>query len=194
MVESTRSSVDSASKVIDKQSSRVGWVDKHAELIEKLEAQYQQPEDFDIESLSRRYYAFSIAGYHLLISIHMSSELLEENQVYSLPLVPVWLLGACNLRGDVVPIVDFGQILNGEKTDVSLKKYNTLVLGDGENSIGVLLDSLPAVIQFKKEESSKTYPKLPDLIKPFVTGSFKRKDIHWVSLDFEMLMASLANL
>ncbi len=192
MDESTKSSVISAPKATDNKNSRVGWVDKHAELIKKLEEQYQLPEDFDTDSLSGRFYSFPIAGYNLLISNQMSSELVEDNQVYSIPLAPDWLLGACNLRGDAVPIVDLCQILNGEKTDVSLNKYNTLVLGDGEKIVGVLLDSLPVVMQFKKEESSETYPKFPDLVKPFITEVYKRNNIHWACLDLEMLIASLS--
>ena len=174
-------------------NSRTGWLEKHAELIAKLEAEYQSPHEVKDDSLDTRFYGFTIANLNLLISDHISSEILEDNIVYPIPLTPNWLLGACNVRGDIVPIIDLAQIIAGEDRDTKPAEYKTLVLEEAGSTIGLPLIKLPVPIHFKEEDRVSNYSKLPDFVQPFITLAYKRKQNIWVCINFSSFISSLLN-
>ena len=174
-------------------SSRTGWVEKHAELIAKLEAEYQSPHEAEDDSLGIRYYGFNIGGLNLLISEHISSEILEDNIIYPIPLAPSWLLGACNVRGDIVPIINLEQIITGEISIFEPMEYKTLILAEEGNTLGLPLVKLPKPIHFKQEERISNYSKLPELVQPFITVAYKRSQSIWACIDFPSFITSFTN-
>lgn len=192
-MDSTKSSSISELKKSQEQSSRIGWIDKHAELISKLEAQYQQPQKAHDESLVTRYYTFSIAEYNLLIPGHVTSEILEENNIYPITLAPDWLIGACNVRGEIVPIIDIFKILKLKSKDINLDDNKILILGKEENYVGMLIENLPVAMQFKKDDSINEYSKISDHLKPFITAAYVKNEKMWLSLDFIPLIESIAD-
>ena len=193
MGDSTIESVGIATQDLVEPSSRLGWVEKHAELITKLEAEYQRPHDVKDELSDLRYYSYSSAGLSLLIPNDITSEVLEESNVHSIPLAPKWLMGACNVRGDIVPIIDINQILKNEKTQLNTRQNITLILGSVEKAIGLTLDQLPKAIQFKKEEQTTNYKKIPELMKPFITMAYIKNQKLWLCIDFPSLITSFTN-
>ena len=174
-------------------SLRTRWVERHAELITKLEAEYQTSQEVKDDSSDIRYYEFSVGNLNLLISDEMSSEILEDSIINPIPLAPSWLLGAGNVRGDIVPIIDLEQIVTGEIGVTEPVDYKILILSQGGDSIGLLLAKLPVPINFKIEERVSDYSKLPKLIQPFTTVAYKRKHNIWVCLDHPSFISSFSN-
>ncbi len=172
---------------------RTGWVEKHAELIAKLEAEYQSSHDEKDDSLDTRYYGFRVGNLNLLISEEMSSEILEDSTINPILLAPNWLIGVCNVRGDIVPIIDLEQIVTSKIGITEPRKYKTLILSQEGNSIGLLLAKLPVSIYFNKEERVSNYSKLPELIQPFTTIAYERKQNIWTCLDFSTFISSFSN-
>lgn len=193
MEDSTTEAVGIVTQDLVQTSSRLGWVEKHAELITKLEAEYQQTQGVNDESLGLRYYSFNSAGLNLLVPNNITSEVLEESKVHFIPLAPKWLMGACNVRGDIVPIIDLNQILKNQKTQLVARQNITLILGSAEKAIGILLDQLPKAIQFKKEEQATNYKKIPEWIKPFISMAYKKNHKLWLCVDFASLITSFTN-
>ena len=190
MEDTTTVAVGTTSDELSNKSSRSNWVEKHAELITKLEAEYQQPQGAKDESLARRYYSFNSAGLNLLVSKDAMSEVLEDSYVHSIPLSPKWLIGACNVRGDILPIIDLNQILNNQKTEITAKQNIILMIGSAEKAIGIILNKIPKAIQFKKEEQSEKIIKTPELLKPFVSIAYKKNHNQWLCVDFLALINS----
>ena len=174
-------------------SPRQAWVEKHAELIAKLEAEYQQPQQTESAENELRFYTFSIEDINILIPNEIPSEVFERSMIHSLPLAPEWLLGACNIRGDIVPIIDFCKIIGVKSKDINFNECTTLVLDKGDQSLGFVLDKLPTVILFKNKEKVSAYSKLPEVFKSFIKGAYKRKNKLYVHIDFPSLIKSFAN-
>ena len=193
MVATSKEPAASVLNKSDDQNPRIGWVEKHAELIAKLEAEYQPSKEAKSKPTVTRYYEFNVAGINLLIPNHISSEIFEDRIIYSIPLAPSWILGACSVRGDIVPIIDLPRILNQKNSHTDSSKYNTLILGNGEDSIGLLLKKLPTPIQFDKKERITNYLKLPDLLQPYITVAYKRKRKTWIVIDYSSFFAALTN-
>jgi len=193
MKESDDLSVLSIASEVDSKSTRTGWLEKHAELIKKLEAEYQFTPDANKSSTDERYFGFTIGSLNMLLSASLSSEILEDSLIYPIPLSPNWLLGACNHRGDIVPVIDFEQIISGDKSAIEAGKHKTLVLDKDENAIGIQLSKLPSPINFKKKERLNNFSKLPKLVQPFVTKAYKKGGKIWVCVDFPFFIESFTN-
>lgn len=192
-MEITKPSAKSVEKNALRQTSKIGWIDKHADLIAKLEAQYQQPIESQIDSVTDRYFSVSIAGFNLLIPHHISSEILEDNNIYQIPLCPDWLIGACNVRGDIAPILNFNKILCGQDTDIDNQNDKILILNFNGNLIGMFLKQLPVVVQFEKEEIVKDHSNFPVHFNSFITTAYLREEKPWFNLDFVSLIESITN-
>ncbi len=190
MEDSTTATVETTSEELINKSSRSNWVEKHAELITKLEAEYQQPQGVQDETLARRYYSFNSAGLNLLVPKDATSEVLEDSYVHTIPLAPKWLVGACNVRGDILPIIDLNQILNKQKTELITKQNIILMIGSAEKAIGILLSKLPKAIQFKKDEQATKFIKSPKILKPFISIAYKNNHNYWLCVDFLALISS----
>ena len=169
------------------------WLDAHAELIAKLESAYNAPAETKEVSSDVRYYGFSIGELNVLIAENTPCEILEENIIYSIPLTPNWLIGTCNVRGDIVPIIDLEHILTGKIRIVEPHKYKTFIIGEAENTIGLLLNKLPIQIHFKKENQTSIFSELPKLVRPFITIGYKRNQEVWACIDFASFFATLTN-
>lgn len=193
MEESDDLSVLSVASEVDSKNARPGWLEKHAELIKKLEAEYQFTPDIKKSSTDEHYFGFTIGSLNFLLSASLSSEILEDNLIYPIPLSPSWLLGACNYRGDIVPVIDFEQIISGEKSAIEAGKNKTLVLDKDENAIGIQLSKLPSPINFKKKERLNNFSKLPKLVQPFITQAYKKGGKIWVCIDFPFFIESFTN-
>ena len=140
------------------------WLDTHAEFIAKLESAYNAPLESKEVSSEVRHYGFSIGELNLLVAENMHCEILEENIIYPIPLAPNWLVGTCNVRGDIVPIIDLEHILTGKIRIAGPHEYKTFIIGEAENAMGLLLSKLPVPIHFKKESQISIFSGLPKLV------------------------------
>lgn len=172
---------DSITKEI---TTRVAWVDKHAELIAKLEAEYQLPVETQNSLSETRYHEFSVGDLNILISDEHSPEILEDNIVFPMLLTPEWVIGACNVRGEIIPIFDLEKIIYPEINVAKPANFKTLILHDGNNAIGLPLFKLPLLTHLEKNDAINHYSKFPELIKPYIREIYKRKHKVWVLIDF----------
>ena len=191
MEESVKTSEDIVPSTASKSSST--WLDAQTELITKLESEFEISNKTKQDQTIIRHYGFCIGELNLLITEDMPCEVLEDNDFYSVPLAPKWLVGTCNVRGDIVPIVDIEHILNGNTNNVKSNEYKTFIIGKAENAMGLLLNKLPIPIHFKKHDQISDFSELPKLVQPSVTIAYKRNQVIWARIDFASLLAKLTN-
>ncbi|MEM7401000.1 MAG: chemotaxis protein CheW [Pseudomonadota bacterium] len=184
-------SIDSVKSIARNESTRGRWLDKHAELIAKLEAEYQQPIDTEKESSVLHFHEFSVGSLNILISEQHSPEILEDNVVYPMLLTPNWVIGTCNVRGEIIPVFDLEKIIFPDITVARPENYKTLILRDGKYTIGLPLFSLPKLIQFDKSDITDDSSKLPEIVRPFIKEIYRRKQNICVLLDLAAFLAFL---
>ncbi|HVC16901.1 MAG TPA: chemotaxis protein CheW [Rhodanobacter sp.] len=81
-------------------------------------------------------------GSRLLVSgIDEINELLAVPALTSVPGTLPWLLGVANIRGNLVPVVDFARFLFGERTQHS-ERTRLLVVRQGGGNIALLVDEV----------------------------------------------------
>ena len=193
MEEIIKSSERYISNSLDKTKSQASWLDAHTDLLAKLESGYEISHETIEEISGVRHYGFNIGGLNILVPENVRCEVLEENIIYSVPLAPSWLIGACNVRGDIVPIIDLEHILTGRERSKISSQDKTCVIGNAENSIGLLLNQLPNSIHFNKENSINNFSNLPKIVQPFITSGYRRDEKDWVCIDFVSFFSTLAN-
>jgi twitching motility protein PilI len=81
-------------------------------------------------------------GSRLLVSgIDEISELLAVPSLTPVPGTQPWLLGVANVRGNLVPVIDFARFLFGERTQHS-DRSRLLVVRQGGGSVALLVDEV----------------------------------------------------
>lgn len=100
------------------------------------------------------------------IPIGMAREIVRDQNITPLPLMPEGLLGIVNLRGSVIPVWDLHVRFGGVQQE-RMKDNQLLVLQVDGNSIGVVVDDVTEVTDFEEaaletlmipfHDSGKTY-------------------------------------
>lgn len=126
-------------------------------------------------------------GYHgllvgdvglLLDSQAVVSEIFDTLPQCELPNTPEWVHAMANQRGNIIPIFDLALLLGMPKTVTKRPYY--LVIGQGEDAFGVLLDQLPKKVSLSPDERLDNRPPLPAMLEPFVGQSYEQDGQIWL--------------
>jgi len=166
------------------------WQDEHAELIKKLESAYEAPAENVEQSSEAHRYCLRVSGINLIIDKQTPCELLEENNIFNLPLSENWLIGMTNVRGDIVPVIDFEQLLNNEDKKINLHDHRILVINKGENALGILIKHLPTSITFKEEEKITEFSDLTESLQAYAIYGYRKNNETWVCIDLGLFIQS----
>lgn len=140
--------------------------------------------------VSRRL-GFHVGSIGLLIAEHAISELREMVALCQIPNTAGWLLGLINLRGNLVPVFDLSMLLGLEKP-AEKKKRMLLILGQGDEAGGIVIDDLPIHIALTALDRLETFPALPSAIKPFTNLAYEKNGEVWFNFDHKGFFESLA--
>lgn len=84
---------------------------------------------------------FRVGSRLLLSGIDEISELLAVPTLTPVPGTQPWLLGVANVRGNLVPVIDFARYLFGERAQYS-DRTRLLVVRQGAGSVALLVDEV----------------------------------------------------
>lgn len=97
----------------------------------------------------RQYLTFGIRDEYFGISIDTVKEILEYSNVTAIPLMPDFVKGVLNLRGEVVPVIDLSLRLGKGPTEVKERTCIVVLEIPYEQelvTLGALVDSVTEVI------------------------------------------------
>lgn len=126
-------------------------------------------------------YGFVIDNMGFLIEENTLSEVVKNSQIYPIPNTQSWMKGLVNLRGNLVPVYDFSNLLGLEED--KNESRNLLILGKDELSVGVLIDRLPRPCDTGSWEKLEVVPcQLPG-IEDYIEDAYLSDDIVWMDFD-----------
>lgn len=134
-------------------------------------------------------YGFKISDIGFLISSETACEVLKNFLVYPIPKTKQWMHGLVNLRGNLTPVYDM-QVLLG-LSDKEMIHDNLLIIDKGQESVGVLIDSLPQPCDISDWKEISCTPKLPAALSECVTNAYSTEDVLWLELDHKAFFNSL---
>lgn len=98
------------------------------------------------ENEAEKYLIFLSDGLFYGVNADFVAEIITESIVTHLPMVPDHISGVINLRGQIVPIIDFRLMLGREPGE----EYCTIVLDLDGTQIGILADSVDQMVDIEK--------------------------------------------
>lgn len=97
-----------------------------------------------------QYLTFSLDEEMFAVGILAVREIIEYGSVTSVPMMPRFVRGVINLRGSVVPVIDLAARFGRDPCAITRRSCIViveLVVGDEEQELGVVVDSVSEVLE-----------------------------------------------
>jgi len=132
---------------------------------------------------------FSVGGEEFCIDILRVQEIIRMVDITKIPNAPEYVEGIINLRGRIIPILDFRKRCNLSGEAEWDKQHKRIVVAAiGERTIGLVVDRVSQVLKLEQAAIAST----PDVVKgfnsDFISGVGKDGDKLLILLDLEKLI------
>jgi len=118
---------------------------------------------------------FSVLGRELAVPLDKLAELLPAQPYTALPGVKHWMRGVANVRGKLLPVIDFAEYLGGQPSE-STRTQRMLVIDSDDIVAGLLVDEIQGMRHFTLDTYKSTLEDVPDSLAQYVVGGFEEKD------------------
>lgn len=106
-------------------------------------------------TIEPNYVAFRTAEQEYCVDIMSVREIREWVPVSALPQVPPYILGVINLRGSVVPILNFS-IRMGLQAPIPTDKNVVIIVQIRNQTVGLLVDEVSEILHIRRESVKRT--------------------------------------
>jgi twitching motility protein PilI len=130
---------------------------------------------------------FELAGQKFVAPMGEIVEVLHPLKVTKIPWVRKFVLGVSNIRGRLVPIIDLTVLLS-TSLNISEKTSRILVVGQGDQQNGLLVDAVLGIQQFPSLLIDTSNPV--ENSSSFIRGCFEKDGIKWSIFSFADLIRS----
>lgn len=129
---------------------------------------------------------FRLADINCLIPLEHSREIFPvPAQITAVPKSQKWIFGVANLRGDLLPVIDFQRYLQGHHAKID-KRSRIMVINHPELFSGLLVDEVFGLKHFQRQpEPQQTSLNLH--LRPYLQGTINQANQLWYVLDFHKL-------
>jgi twitching motility protein PilI len=135
------------------------------------------PEQIEAPGLWRGI-GFRIGAHYLVSSINEVNEILTLPALTIVPGTRGWLMGVANVRGNLVPIIDLKQYLEGDRTQVT-DSTRVLVVRQSGGSVGLLIDEVLGQRSFSEEQRADAVGEADERYHRFVGENLQLGDVLW---------------
>jgi len=132
---------------------------------------------------------FRIADLHLVCPFERVSEVAPIPALFRIPNLPPWILGAANLRGNVVPVANLARFLGLQNR---VERGMLVVFGGGEDRFGVLADDRPDIHFFAPQHRLHVLPPAPEGLRPHLVTAYEKERVIWLEVDMGALIDGAA--
>ncbi len=98
------------------------------------------------------YVTFALGQESFGINLQQVEEIIEMPAVTKVPDAPGYVLGVICLRDQVLPLLDFIQLLRVEDADQVRQREMVILLNFGEAKLGIAVDGIQEIIRLREEE------------------------------------------
>ncbi|QEY18371.1 chemotaxis protein CheW [Cellvibrio sp. KY-GH-1] len=134
----------------------------------------------------KQYLTFRIGNEHYGLELSQTREIIEYSGITEVPLMPNFLRGVINLRGEVVPVIDLAVRLG--RKPIEVQKRTCIIVVELQNNeqnhvLGLLADAVSEVIEMDDENIEDAPSFGANIRAEFIQGIAKRDDEFVVLLD-----------
>lgn len=139
--------------------------------------------DLSTEEDRREYWrsiAFRVGDVHLLLDEHEVTELLTVPGTARVPGTQRWIIGVANVRGELLPVIDFGDFLFAEPVQQT-KQTRVLVVAWDEVRSGLMVDQVMGVKRLPVDTKKPAHTEgMSDVLKTVVGDCYEEEQIFHV--------------
>jgi purine-binding chemotaxis protein CheW len=102
-----------------------------------------------------QYLTFQLGAEMFAIGILHIKEILEYNNLTTVPMMPAFIRGVINLRGAVVPVIDLSARFGRQISEVTRRSCIVIVevsVDNGVQDIGLMVDAVSAVLEIPADD------------------------------------------
>jgi len=144
------------------------------------------------QMLSIQHLSFRVRQASYALPIDLVREIIEYNEVTTVPMMPAFIHGVINLRGNVVPVMDlaarfgFELTVPGKRTCIVIIE---LVLDDQNQRIGLVVDAVDAVLDIDPEQVVAPPPFGAGIRTDFIAGMARREQLFTIILNIPQVLS-----
>jgi len=137
-----------------------------------------------VESVDFKMVTFSLAGKDYGVDIMNVKEIAKAGKFTFVPNAAPFLRGVYNLRGDIIPVIDFRVFfhLPAEKKEEDALE-STLILRVGEQVLGVIVDNIDKVVGISSSAIQPPHPIFGDINIKYIRGVVENQGRLYIILD-----------
>jgi purine-binding chemotaxis protein CheW len=120
------------------------------------------------------------------IDIMQVKEIVDYEEIRTIPNAPVYVEGIYNLRGDIIPIISLHRRFHLSRPE-DIDQDSLLILGIGEMELGIIIDRILRVISVKSGEVQPPPQMLSGIGAEYIQGVVHRDDGYLIILDSHRL-------
>ena len=137
-------------------------------------------------------------GHYLLaFNFDWARQIVDEFDLVPLPRAPAWVLGAVNVNGLIVPVVDIANYFSESSAPAQVLRGQRLLVGgvqaeDAESALAIVFSQTP--VQLEYDAQPRTDPaalpqRLQEVSKGIASAGHGKS---YIEIDTQKLMAALA--
>lgn len=134
----------------------------------------------------KQFLTFRIGNENYGLELSQTREIIEYGGITEVPLMPNFLRGVINLRGEVVPVIDLAVRLG--RKPIQIQKRTCIIVVEIQNNeqnhvLGLLADAVSEVIEIEEENIEDAPSFGANIRADFIQGIAKQGDEFVVLLD-----------
>jgi purine-binding chemotaxis protein CheW len=155
-------------------------------LNDEIQEQKERGETVDFKMVT-----FSLGGKDYGVDIMNVKEIAKDDKFTYVPNAASFVRGVYNLRGDIIPIVDFRIFFNLpiKKQEVNGEE-NMLILKIGDHVYGTIVDKIDKVVGISSETIQPPHPIFGDINIKFISGVAEKDGDLFIILDVDRIFAT----
>lgn len=121
---------------------------------------------------------FRVGDIRLVAEFGEISELLPYPSLTRVPSALPWVMGLANIRGTLMPILDLGNYVDGNKTDIH-RRSRVLVVSQDNVAAGLLVDEVFGLRHFYEEDQTEMFPQISQQLMGYLNGAYHQNGVYW---------------
>ncbi|PCM43948.1 chemotaxis protein CheW [Marinobacter sp. ANT_B65] len=122
---------------------------------------------------------FVLAGERYVAPMGEVTEILHVPRFTHIPGVRPFLMGAANVRGRLLPLVDLAGFFDIPRSSRSQRERRVLVIEHGDLFSGLVVDTVLGMQYFATDSFKAAPTGVPENVQPFVAGGYERNEEVW---------------
>ncbi|MDK2828348.1 chemotaxis protein CheW [Clostridium beijerinckii] len=135
--------------------------------------------------MEEQFVVFHLGKEEYAVQISQVKEIINYTEPTRMPASTDGMLGVINLRGKIVSIIDLGEKI-GTGSQKELKDKKIIIIDNGNESYGVIVDEVTEVIKLNKEHIEKVDSQIIKGNK-YITGIAKKENRLMIIIDLNLL-------